>query len=111
MQTLNIIECNTVETVADEIIKFIRTDNRISVCAIGSNTISQTISAIGIAKRVLKEEDKLLDIKPVFEKQEALAVEGDELKTSMTFRIITSPIHLTIAAFNPKSEATVRVVN
>lgn len=107
MQTLNIIEGNTVQTIADEIVRLIRADDCVSVCAIGSDIISQTISAIAMAKKILRiESGKVLDVRPVFEEQLEHAVEGDGLKTSMTFRIITAPLHLTIAAFNPKSETT-----
>ena len=110
MQTLNVIQGASAQDVANEIISLIQLDNHVSVHAVGSETISQAISAIGIAKRSLYEDGQVLDVKPVFETQQARTVEDDELTASMTFKVIATPLHVTIAVFNPKNEA-VQVLN
>ena len=111
MQTLKVIQGARAQDIANKIIDLIQLNNAVSVYAVGSETISQAISAIAIAKTSLKEKGKILDIKPVFEEQKRHTQEDDELKTSITFRIIAAPLHISIAAFNPSDEPCARGLN
>ncbi len=111
MQTLNVIQGAMAQDIANEIIDLIQLNNTVSVYAVGSETLSRTISAIAIAKTYLKEKGKVLNIRPVFEEQQRHHEEADELATSITFRIIAAPLYIAIDAFNPSSEITTQVLN
>lgn len=101
MQTLTITDELTAQKIATDIVTLIHAESSLSVYAVGSNAIEQTISGISKAKKLLSEEKIVLNVRPVVSEQ---SVEGDETVTSITFQVISTPLFIEISTSNLTNE-------
>ena len=92
MQTLKIIEGTKAQSIANKIVREFKSQSILTIQAIGSNAINETISGIAKAKRILSNSYIHLDIKPVFPE----LVAQDELTTVITFQIRTEPLFIEV---------------
>lgn len=108
MQTLDIREDAKVQDIAQDVVELVQAEKNVLVNAIGSEAISATITGIDLAKNILKKDGVFLNSKPVLSENKN---ENNEIETSISFRIIATPLFIEIAAFNPTDKNNPQSLN